>query len=125
MSTTESLHLQLETTHTEVQQLEVENWRLRELNPRRAEVEDQESTMQRLKELYEQAFEDLQDQQQELEASAQQVDGLCDERNKANKLWEAQVMRLAELEGETRHLSEKEMDLGGSVSAKNWTSTEQ
>ena len=65
----------------------------------------------RLKELYEQALRDLQERQQELEARVQQVEGLCNECDEAKMLQEAQAVRLAELEGETRCLSKKERDL--------------
>ena len=104
MSTTEVLRLQLDA-NAEVQRLEAENRRLRQSNPQGAEAEDQESTTQRLKELYEQALRDLQDRPQELEASARQVEGLRKERDEATRFQEAQVARVAELEGETRRLS--------------------
>ena len=59
---------------------------------------------QRLKEFYEQALGDLQDSQQELEASARQVEGLRNECDVAKELQEAQVAGLAELDGDTRRL---------------------
>lgn len=67
--------------------------------------------MQRLKDLYEQALGDLQNRQQELEASVRQVQGLCNEYDEVKKLQEAQVARLAELEGKTRRWLEKVANL--------------
>ena len=64
-----------------------------------------------MKEFYKQALRDLQERQQELEASAWQVEGLRNECNEAKKLQEAQVARLAELGRETRRLLEKKTDL--------------
>lgn len=64
-----------------------------------------------MKEFYKQALRDLQERQQELEASAWQVEGLRNECNEAKKLQEAQVARLAELGEVTRRLLEKKTDL--------------
>ena len=64
-----------------------------------------------MKEFYKQALRDLQERQQELEASAWQVEGLRNECDEAKKLQEAQVVRLAELGGETRRLLQKKTDL--------------
>lgn len=70
-------------------------------------VEDHESmTMQWLKELYKPALRDLQDRQQELEASTWQVKELCHEHDEAKQLQDANVARMAELEGENQHFSE-------------------
>ena len=110
MSTTESLRLQLENANAQVQELEAENRRLRDCAQHpRSEGEDPASAQQ-LQELYEQALRDLQDRQQELEASARRVEELGRERED-RQLHDATVTKMAELEEENRRVVEQKADL--------------
>ena len=70
MSTTESLRLQLENANTQVQELEAENRRLCDCAQHSCSEGEDPALAQQLRELYEQVLRDLQDRQQELEASA-------------------------------------------------------
>ena len=76
MTTTESLRLSLDNALVKVQEVETENRKLRESNPQLAEATDREREMEQLKELYEQALRDLQDQQQEVDETKQQLQEL-------------------------------------------------
>ena len=111
MSTTESLRLQQENANAQVQELEAENRRLRDcVQHPRSEGEDPASAQQ-LRELYEQALRDLQDRQQELEASARRVEELGREREEDRQLHDATVTKMAELEEENRRVVEQKADL--------------
>ena len=76
MSGTESLRLTLDNANARIQELEVENRKLREGNPQQASELDKDQELDHLKELYEQALRDLQDRQTELEESKRQLDEL-------------------------------------------------
>ena len=76
MSGTESLRLALDNAKARVQELEVENRKLRDGNPQQASEVDKDQELGHLKELYEQALRDLQDRQTELEGSKRQLNEL-------------------------------------------------
>lgn len=105
----ESRRLQLEN-NTQVQELEVENKCLRDCRQHpRSEGEDH-ALVQQLQELYEQALRDLQDRQQELEASAQRVEQLCRE-HEDRQLHDTTVAKMPQLEGENRRVAEQKANL--------------
>ena len=69
MSTTESLRLLLDNANGEIQRLEAENRRLREAHPERVAEAELSTEVQRLKELYEQALEDIRKKDEPAEES--------------------------------------------------------
>ena len=64
-----------------------------------------------MRELYEQALRDLQDRQQELQASARRVEVLGREHEEDRQLHDATVAKMAELEEENRCVAEQKADL--------------
>lgn len=104
----ESQRLQL-VNNTQVQELEVENRCLRDCSQHpRFEGEDH-VLVQQLQELYKQALRDLQDRQQELEASAHRVEQLCRE-HEDRQLHDTTVAKMPQLE-ENRHVAEQQANL--------------
>ena len=69
MSTTESLRLSLDNANGEIQHLEAENRRLREAHPERVAEAELSTEVQRLKELYGQALEDIRKKDKQAEES--------------------------------------------------------
>ena len=111
MSTTESLRLLLENTNTQVQELEAENRRLCDWAQHLSSEGEDPASAQQLRELYEQALQDLQDRQQELEASARRVEELGREREEDRQLHDATVTKMAELEEENWRMAKQKVDL--------------
>ena len=88
-----------------------ENRRLRDCAQHPHSEGEDPASAQQLRELYEQALRDLQDRQQELEASARRVEELGREREEDRKLHDATVKKMAELEEEIRRVVEQKADL--------------
>ena len=86
MTTMELVRLALDNANTRVQELEVENRKLRAQDPQKASEVDKDREMEQLKELYEQALRDLQDKQKEVEEVNQQLGGLQDQSTRLHKL---------------------------------------
>ena len=71
-----------------------------------SEKEDH-AVAQQLQELYEQVLSDLQNGQQELEISAQQVEEWCCECEEAKQLHDMTVAEMAELEEENQRVAKQ------------------
>ena len=100
MSTTESLRLMLDNANGEIQRLEAENRRLREAHPERVAEAELSTEVQRLKELYKQALEDIRKKDEQAEESRR----LLEETTESLR---SQEMAVQEAQTKCRDLEEK------------------
>ena len=76
MSRLEVVRIELEAVQTEVERLQAVNVKLREARPEQAEAVDQAVEVERLKELYAQALQDIQAKDEQVEAVRHELDDM-------------------------------------------------
>ena len=116
MSTTESLRLSLDNTDEEIQRLEAKNRRLREAHPEGVAEAELSTEVQRLKELYEQALEDIRKKDKQAEESRHLLEETTESlRSQEKAVQEAQTKcrDLEEKMGAVREQVTQVQDAGG------------